>query len=174
MTTFLKSWCIPLVTQKDHQSKCECLGNEFYVILFLSSLDATQPKPHLPLSAIMTPSTESSSSAATAQSPSLSASQDPTVKPGEYPFKRGEFTQREDSSLKLFFLHLVLCKHILFSLLFTFCLLTFSAYLINSVPVLKTPSPSLKRSVSFPQPAGKIQITFIIFHHKKQKNHKYY
>ncbi|XP_076606932.1 uncharacterized protein LOC143332941 [Chaetodon auriga] len=70
--------------------------------------EAAQPKPHLPLSAMTTCSTESSSPAA----PSLSASQEPAVKPGEYPFKR--------------------------------------------VPVLKTPSPSLKRSVSFPQPAEKL------------------
>ncbi|XP_051257689.1 smoothelin-like protein 2 [Dicentrarchus labrax] len=63
--------------------------------------DATQPKPHLPL----TSNPESSSSA-------ITASQEPAVKPGEYPFKR--------------------------------------------VPVLKTPSPSLKRSVSFPQPAEKL------------------
>ncbi|KAM8899198.1 uncharacterized protein AB9W97_009759 [Spinachia spinachia] len=44
--------------------------------------------------------------------PSGAASQEPIVKPGEYPFKR--------------------------------------------VPVLKTPSPSLRRSVSFPQPAEKL------------------
>ncbi|XP_044077305.1 smoothelin-like protein 1 isoform X2 [Siniperca chuatsi] len=73
--------------------------------------DATEPKPHLAVSAMTTPNTESSSSAITAQSPSLSASQE-SVKPGEYPFKR--------------------------------------------VPILKTPSPSLKRSVSFPQPAEKL------------------
>ncbi|XP_036974351.1 smoothelin-like protein 2 isoform X2 [Acanthopagrus latus] len=71
--------------------------------------DATQPKPHLTLSAMNTSNTESST---TAQSSGISASQDPAVKPGEYPFKR--------------------------------------------VPILKTPSPSLKRSVSFPQPAEKL------------------
>ncbi|KAM8742229.1 uncharacterized protein AB9X84_019359 isoform 3-T3 [Acanthopagrus schlegelii] len=71
--------------------------------------DATQPKPHLTLSAVNTSNTESST---TAQSSGISASQDPAVKPGEYPFKR--------------------------------------------VPILKTPSPSLKRSVSFPQPAEKL------------------
>nr|XP_046267604.1 smoothelin-like protein 2 [Scatophagus argus] len=74
--------------------------------------DASQLKPHLPLSAMTTSHAESSSSAVTAQSMSPSASQEPTLKPGEYPFKR--------------------------------------------VPVLKTPSPSLKRSVSFPQPAEKL------------------
>ncbi|XP_030292758.1 smoothelin-like protein 2 isoform X2 [Sparus aurata] len=71
--------------------------------------DATQPKPHLTLSAANTSNTESST---TAQSSGVSVSQDPAVKPGEYPFKR--------------------------------------------VPILKTPSPSLKRSVSFPQPAEKL------------------
>ncbi|XP_040006953.1 smoothelin-like protein 2 [Xiphias gladius] len=74
--------------------------------------DVSEPKPHLPLSALTKPNTESSSSATPAQSPSLSASKEPTVKPGEYPFKR--------------------------------------------VPVLKTTSPSLKRSVSFPQSAEKL------------------
>ncbi|XP_074528456.1 uncharacterized protein LOC141791714 [Halichoeres trimaculatus] len=74
--------------------------------------DVSQPKPQLPLSGISAPNTESSSSAAAAQTPSLAASQDLNVKPGDYPFKR--------------------------------------------VPVLKTPSPSLKRSVSFPQPAEKL------------------
>ncbi|XP_078122806.1 uncharacterized protein LOC144528202 [Sander vitreus] len=74
--------------------------------------DATEPKAYLPLPAMSKPNTESSSSSITAPSPSLSASQDSKVKPGEYPFKR--------------------------------------------VPVLKTPSPSLKRSVSFPQPAEKL------------------
>lgn len=75
--------------------------------------DATQPKPHLPLTAMTTANTESSPSATTAvQSPTLSGLQESPVKPGEYPFKR--------------------------------------------VPVLKTPSPSLKRSVSFPQPAEKL------------------
>ncbi|XP_062263032.1 smoothelin-like protein 2 isoform X2 [Platichthys flesus] len=74
--------------------------------------DASEPKPHLPLPASTKPITESSSSASAAQSsPGLLASTDPTVKPGEYPFK---------------------------------------------LPVLKTPSPSLKRSVSFPQPAEKL------------------
>ncbi|XP_018544784.1 smoothelin-like protein 2 [Lates calcarifer] len=73
---------------------------------------ASESKPHLPLSALTKPNTESSSAATPAQSASLSASQDPAVKPGEYPFKR--------------------------------------------VPVLKTPSPSLKRSVSFPQSAEKL------------------
>ncbi|XP_071362123.1 smoothelin-like protein 2 isoform X2 [Trachinotus anak] len=74
--------------------------------------DVSEAKPHLPLSAMSKPNTESSLSAIPAQSSSISASQDPTVKPGEYPFKR--------------------------------------------VPVLKTPSPSLKRSVSFPQSAEKL------------------
>ncbi|KAF1378240.1 hypothetical protein PFLUV_G00188500 [Perca fluviatilis] len=74
--------------------------------------DATEPKAYLPLPAMSKPNTESSSSSITAPSPSLSASHDSKVKPGEYPFKR--------------------------------------------VPVLKTPSPSLKRSVSFPQPAEKL------------------
>lgn len=75
--------------------------------------EAAQSKPQLPqLSSMTSASADSSSSALTAGSPSLSQSQDPTVKPGEYPFKR--------------------------------------------VPVLKTPSPSLKRSVSFPQPAEKL------------------
>ncbi|GLD46405.1 smoothelin-like protein 2 [Lates japonicus] len=73
---------------------------------------ASESKPHLPLSALTKPNTECSSAATPAQSAGLSASQDPAVKPGEYPFKR--------------------------------------------VPVLKTPSPSLKRSVSFPQSAEKL------------------
>lgn len=74
--------------------------------------DTSEAKPHSPLSAMTKPNTESSSSALTVQSSSLSATQDAAVKPGEYPFKR--------------------------------------------VPVLKTPSPSLKRSVSFPQSAEKL------------------
>ncbi|XP_023263424.1 smoothelin-like protein 2 isoform X1 [Seriola lalandi dorsalis] len=74
--------------------------------------DVSEHKPHLTLSAITKPNTESSSSATQAPSSNISASQDPSVKPGEYPFKR--------------------------------------------VPVLKTPSPSLKRSVSFPQSAEKL------------------
>ncbi|XP_039473907.1 smoothelin-like protein 2 isoform X2 [Oreochromis aureus] len=73
--------------------------------------DTSEAKPHSPLSAMTRPNTESSSSALTVQSSSLSASQDAAVKPGEYPFK---------------------------------------------LPVLKTPSPSLKRSVSFPQSAEKL------------------
>ncbi|KAA8586568.1 hypothetical protein FQN60_000404 [Etheostoma spectabile] len=55
--------------------------------------DATEPKAYLPLPAMSKPNTESSSSAITAPSPSLSASQDSKVKPGEYPFKRGKFNQ---------------------------------------------------------------------------------
>ncbi|XP_075958825.1 uncharacterized protein LOC142960727 isoform X1 [Anarhichas minor] len=74
--------------------------------------DVTETKPHLPPSAMSKPNTESSLSATTGPSPSLSASQDTVVKSGEYPFKRA--------------------------------------------PILKTPSPSLKRSVSFPQPAEKL------------------
>lgn len=61
---------------------------------FFYSLDVSEPKPYSPLSATNKPNTESSSSAIPAQSPSLSGSQEPTVKPGEYPFKRGEFNQR--------------------------------------------------------------------------------
>uniref|UniRef100_A0A8C6NPB0 Calponin-homology (CH) domain-containing protein n=1 Tax=Nothobranchius furzeri TaxID=105023 RepID=A0A8C6NPB0_NOTFU len=72
--------------------------------------NVSEPKSHLPLSAMTKPNTDSAPSAGPAQS--LSASLDPTVKPGDYPFKR--------------------------------------------TPVLKTPSPSLKRSVSFPQPAEKL------------------
>ncbi|KAM4545805.1 uncharacterized protein PAE49_018268 isoform 3-T3 [Odontesthes bonariensis] len=71
--------------------------------------DISEPKSHFPLSA--KPNAESTSSAA-AQSQSLPPSMEPTVKPGEYPFKRA--------------------------------------------PILKTPSPSLKRSVSFPQSAEKL------------------
>ncbi|XP_012722057.2 smoothelin-like protein 2 isoform X1 [Fundulus heteroclitus] len=71
--------------------------------------DPTEPKSHLPLPAVTKPNAEPAGSA---QSQSLSASLDLTVKPGDYPFKRA--------------------------------------------PVLKTPSPSLKRSVSFPQPAEKL------------------
>ncbi|CAB1442072.1 unnamed protein product [Pleuronectes platessa] len=81
--------------------------------LWIVGANAGEPKPHLPLPAATKPITESSSSASPAQSsPGLLASTDPTVRPGEYPFKR--------------------------------------------IPVLKTPSPSLKRSVSFPQPAEKL------------------
>ncbi|MED6254108.1 hypothetical protein ATANTOWER_016213 [Ataeniobius toweri] len=71
--------------------------------------EINEPKPHLPLSVVTKPNAEL---AVSAQSQSLSASLDLTVKPGEYPFKRA--------------------------------------------PVLKIPSPSLKRSVSFPQPAEKL------------------
>ncbi|XP_058483822.1 smoothelin-like protein 2 [Solea solea] len=77
--------------------------------------DVGEPKPLLPLSAMCKPNTESSSSSAaatSAQSVTVSASQDSIAKPGEYPFKRA--------------------------------------------PVLKTQSPSLKRSVSFPQSAEKL------------------
>uniref|UniRef100_A0A3Q3RJM8 Smoothelin-like protein 2 n=1 Tax=Mastacembelus armatus TaxID=205130 RepID=A0A3Q3RJM8_9TELE len=75
--------------------------------------DVSESKPHLPLAAMAKPNTESSSSSAIpVQSPSPSASQESTVKPGEYPFKRA--------------------------------------------PVLKALSPSLKRSVSFPQSAEKL------------------
>lgn len=86
---------------------------------YLFRRDVGEPKPHLALSAITRPSTDSCPPDAAAQSPSstprsscLSSLQDSSVKPGEYPFKR--------------------------------------------VPVLKTPSPSLKRSVSFPQSAEKL------------------
>nr|XP_033935454.1 smoothelin-like protein 2 [Pseudochaenichthys georgianus] len=72
-----------------------------------------EPKPHLPLSVMSKPNTESSpavsSSSPASSSPAASSS---SPAPGEYPFKR--------------------------------------------LPVLKTPSPSLKRSVSFPQPAEKL------------------
>ncbi|RVE64175.1 hypothetical protein OJAV_G00143920 [Oryzias javanicus] len=74
--------------------------------------DLTEPKSHSALSAITKPNAESGSPAPVAQPPTLSASLEPSVKPGEYPFKRA--------------------------------------------PVLKTPSPSLKRSVSFPQSAEKL------------------
>ncbi|KAF0022986.1 hypothetical protein F2P81_024967 [Scophthalmus maximus] len=47
--------------------------------------DVSEAKPLLPLAAVSRPNTESSSSA---PAPGLSASQDPAVKPGEYPFKR--------------------------------------------------------------------------------------
>ncbi|XP_054902871.1 uncharacterized protein LOC129370727 isoform X2 [Poeciliopsis prolifica] len=82
--------------------------------------DVNEPKHHLPLSAMTKPNTES---AISAPSQSLSASLDLTVKPGDYPFKRGEFGSSQQNI---------------------------------SAPILKTPSPSLKRSVSFPQPAEKL------------------
>ncbi|KAM7373956.1 hypothetical protein PAMP_006640 [Pampus punctatissimus] len=51
--------------------------------------DVSESKPYSLLSATTKPNTESSSSAAIpAQSPSLLGSQESTVKPGEYPFKR--------------------------------------------------------------------------------------
>lgn len=85
------------------------------VCYFLSSLDVTQPKPHLPLSAMTTAHTESSSSALTAQSLSISASQETTVKPGEYPFKRGEFNQGyKDLSLVCFIFYFSTFTHTLF------------------------------------------------------------
>lgn len=52
-----------------------------------NDLDVNESKPHVP------PCVQDSSSTASqaAPPPSLSASQEPTLKPGEYPFKRGEF-----------------------------------------------------------------------------------
>ncbi|XP_041863693.1 smoothelin-like protein 1 [Melanotaenia boesemani] len=75
----------------------------------ITKQNISEPKSHLPLLVMTRPNTESTSPA---QSQSLLASLEPTVKHGEYPFKRA--------------------------------------------PVLKTPSPSLKRSVSFPQSAEKL------------------
>ncbi|XP_071058735.1 smoothelin-like protein 2 [Pseudochaenichthys georgianus] len=79
----------------------------------LNLIYVAEPKPHLPLSVMSKPNTESSpavsSSSPASSSPAASSS---SPAPGEYPFKR--------------------------------------------LPVLKTPSPSLKRSVSFPQPAEKL------------------
>uniref|UniRef100_A0A3Q3JM68 Calponin-homology (CH) domain-containing protein n=2 Tax=Monopterus albus TaxID=43700 RepID=A0A3Q3JM68_MONAL len=91
-------------------SAAEAVGGEAGEYPF--ARNNSERKPQLLLSAMTKPNTESSSSAVLAQSPSLSASQEPAVKPGEYPFKRA--------------------------------------------PILKTPSPTLKRSVSFPQPAEKL------------------
>ncbi|XP_037834996.1 smoothelin-like protein 1 isoform X1 [Kryptolebias marmoratus] len=62
-----------------------------------------------------------------AQSQPLPASLDPAVKPGEYPFKRSQFHPKPCASKRKV-----------------------------KTPILKTPSPSLKRSVSFPQPAEKL------------------
>ncbi|CAN9501284.1 unnamed protein product [Ophioblennius macclurei] len=90
------------------------LGTDSPAVKYPFRRDVADPKPQLPqlpLSAISKPNTETPSSPL-AQPSIILASQDPTVKPGEYPFKR--------------------------------------------TPVLKTPSPSLKRSVSFPQPAEKL------------------
>lgn len=99
------------------------------------------------------PNTESSSSALTVQSSSLSASQDAAVKPGEYPFKRGESDRGR---------LLLICSYFHYFYSYFYLLFIFMLYLpltltlvFNLVPVLKTPSPSLKRSVSFPQSAGK-------------------
>ncbi|XP_070411577.1 smoothelin-like protein 2 isoform X4 [Nothobranchius furzeri] len=99
----------------------------------LNFQDHSESVSHLPLTAAARTSSEAPSASKSDQIPtsvpnpsiqesqttkqtgpaqSLSASLDPTVKPGDYPFKR--------------------------------------------TPVLKTPSPSLKRSVSFPQPAEKL------------------
>lgn len=44
--------------------------------------------------------TSNTESSTTAQSSGISVSQDPAVKPGEYPFKRGEFNQAQDLSVK--------------------------------------------------------------------------
>lgn len=99
------------------------------------------------------PNTESSSSALMVQSSSLSASQDAAVKPGEYPFKRGESDRGR---------LLLICSYFHYFYSYFYLLFIFMLYLpltltlvYNLVPVLKTPSPSLKRSVSFPQSAGK-------------------
>lgn len=80
--------------------------------------DAAESQPHLPVTAMSSkPGPEGPTAASTTLTPSPasalhSTTEPPTVKPGEYPFKRA--------------------------------------------PVLKTCSPSLRRSVSFPQPADKL------------------
>lgn len=89
------------------------------------------------------PNAESSSPASVAQPPSLSASMEPLVKPGEYPFKRGESTSQERQHFPWLILSSLSCF-----------------FFSSKAPVLKTPSPSLKRSVSFPQSAGEIPRTW--------------
>lgn len=102
------------------------------------------------------PNTESSSSALTVQSSSLSASQDATVKPGEYPFKRGESDRGRLLLICSYFHYFYSYFYLLFIFIFFYLLSSFNSdSCFNLVPVLKTPSPSLKRSVSFPQSAGK-------------------
>lgn len=67
-----------------------CVLRYYFADLFHLLLDISEHKPHLALPVISKPNTDSPSSV---QAPSLSASQDPAVKPGEYPFKRGEISR---------------------------------------------------------------------------------
>ncbi|XP_077403268.1 uncharacterized protein LOC144036462 [Vanacampus margaritifer] len=109
--------------------------------------------PHLPLTAVNRSNPDTSPAPKPVQTPSLPESQN--VKPGGYPFRRDVSEAKPQSGLS------TLVKTTTESSIIATSASQESAvksgeYPFKRAPVLKTPSPSLKRSVSFPQPGEKL------------------
>ncbi|XP_077361710.1 smoothelin-like protein 2 isoform X2 [Festucalex cinctus] len=109
--------------------------------------------PHLPLTAVNRSNPDTSPAPKPGQTPSLPESHN--VKPGDYPFQRDVSETKAQSGLS------TLVKSATESPPVATPASQEPAvkpgeYPFKRAPVLKTPSPSLKRSVSFPQPAEKL------------------
>lgn len=126
----------------------------------------SQALPHLPLTALTKSSSDgpaaSKSDQSAASLPNPSMPESPTIKRGEYPFRRDTSEVKPHVSLSA----MTKPNTESSSSALTAQSLSLSAsqdpavkpgeYPFKRVPVLKTPSPSLKRSVSFPQSAEKL------------------
>ncbi|KAM6907169.1 smoothelin, like [Xenentodon cancila] len=121
---------------------------------------APQAFPHLPLTAVTKSSSEAPTASRSDQNPApgpnSSVPDSPTIKQEDYPFKRGVYAAAAVTRANTESTSLVAAAQSA----------TLSAslepavkpgeYPFKRAPVLKTPSPSLKRSVSFPQSAEKL------------------
>lgn len=122
----------------------------------VSPEQSSQNLPHLPLTAVTKVSSETSPATKPELSPSVPES--PTIKRGDYPFKRDVSQPKPQLPVSV-----ISAPNTESSSAQTSSLSASQdpnvkpgEYPFKRVPVLKTPSPSLKRSVSFPQPAEKL------------------
>ncbi|KAI3373965.1 hypothetical protein L3Q82_022534, partial [Scortum barcoo] len=126
----------------------------------------SQTLAHLPLTAVTKSSSESSAASKSDQSPapapSPSVPESPTIKRGEYPFRRDGTQTKPHSALSAMTTASTESPSSAVTSQPSSILTSQDPtvkpgeYPFKRVPVLKTPSPSLKRSVSFPQPAEKL------------------
>ncbi|XP_057677175.1 smoothelin-like protein 2 isoform X2 [Corythoichthys intestinalis] len=129
-------------------------GSKDFAFQDQSSSPSLAALAHLPLTAASRSNPETLPAPKSFQTPSLPES--PNVKPGEYPFRRDVSEAKLQSSLSTSGVKNNTESQPIAPPASQEPSVKPGEYPFKRTPVLKTPSPSLKRSVSFPQPAEKL------------------
>nr|XP_061801590.1 smoothelin-like protein 2 [Nerophis lumbriciformis] len=139
---------------KSFRNKSGLSGSKDFAFQDQSSSPSLAALAHLPLTAASRSNPETLPAPKSFQTPSLPES--PNVKPGEYPFRRDVSEAKLQSSLSTSGVKNNTESQPIAPPASQEPSVKPGEYPFKRTPVLKTPSPSLKRSVSFPQPAEKL------------------